>query len=716
MSTVTDQHPDTATFEAFRCGKLDYSKRAVIQAHLAGCRECTNRLTSIKPGDAAFEVAGDIDAAPPGIDVPPPLVNHPRYKIVGRLGEGGMGVVYKAEHRVMGRTVALKVLTPGTMTSQIGIDRFRREVRLASRLSHPNIVTAFDAEEAGGLHFLVMECVDGSSLERVVRDRGPLPIPMACAVIRQTAIGLQHAHEKGMVHRDIKPHNLMLTPNGQVKILDFGLARVANTEGVDPSSLTAMAITNPQTLVGTPDFLSPEQARSSVGLDIRSDLYSLGCTFYYLVTGKPPFGVVGAYAKMIAHFKEPSPRLCEVRHDVPVEVDRIYQKLMAKSPEERYQTPNELATAVQPFTGENELTEKEVLDLQKPNEAWLANGQEIAFQETLPSYSTAPSLSLPMASEFEASASNRPPIKRSQAEPRQPKTVRNRKGLAYSLAALVVLGVGLGAMAKWLTGSGEPASETLTQTASKTSSESSDKELTPTPKPTPVPEVKTPATTPFQPVVGSPKPAPKTPVTTPSVIPVPLVQQSRKKQVLLLVPPEYAFNELTAVTDAFKSRETNVITASFEKKMLEGIRYGKDGGKTFGGFYTPDFALKDLTPLYLDSLDAIILLPGEVHTFTERLLAGPVIKGILEKAIQKKKVIGAIGSGEIVLGKLGLLEHAEVSSVQSRTTVTSQLKVKAWKDDPKVVVDLPFITSGDFSHTRALVDEVLKAIPENVKK
>jgi putative intracellular protease/amidase len=190
---------------------------------------------------------------------------------------------------------------------------------------------------------------------------------------------------------------------------------------------------------------------------------------------------------------------------------------------------------------------------------------------------------------------------------------------------------------------------------------------------------------------------------------------TRKKQVLLLVPPEYAFNELATVTETFKSRDVNVVTASAEKKLLEGFRYGK-GDKTFAGFYTPDLALKDLTPTFLDSLDAVVLLPGEVHTFSEKLQGGLEVKRIIDRVLQRKKVIGAIASGVIVLGKLGYLEHAEAASVQNRTSIVSQLKVKAWKDDPKVVVDLPFITSGDFSHSRALVDEVMKAIAENVKR
>ncbi|HEV3436049.1 MAG TPA: serine/threonine-protein kinase, partial [Gemmata sp.] len=404
-------------------------------------------------------------------DVPPPLVDHPRYKIVGRLGEGGMGVVYKAEHRVMGRTVALKVLSLETITSHpAAIDRFRREVHLASRLSHPNIVTAYDADEAGGLHFLVMEYVDGLSLDRVVHDRGPLPVTMACTMIRQAAIGLQHAHEKGMVHRDIKPHNLMVTKTGEVKILDFGLARVATADGVDPASLTAMAITKPQTLMGTPDFLSPEQARNSVGLDIRSDLYSLGCTLYYLLAGKPPFGGVGAYAKMIAHFKEPAPQLCEVRPDASPELGQILQRLMAKSPDDRYQTPTEVAGVLLPFAGATlDAANHEANGRLRPRESWLKDAKAEACEETQPSYATDPSCPiLPMASEFEASIEAMPAQPQSQEViPEQPKPARKRWGRMFGLAALVVLGVALGGIAKLLTSTHEQTAQTEASEAPK---------------------------------------------------------------------------------------------------------------------------------------------------------------------------------------------------------------------------------------------------------
>ncbi|HEV3439183.1 MAG TPA: DJ-1/PfpI family protein, partial [Gemmata sp.] len=179
--------------------------------------------------------------------------------------------------------------------------------------------------------------------------------------------------------------------------------------------------------------------------------------------------------------------------------------------------------------------------------------------------------------------------------------------------------------------------------------------------------------------------------------------------VLLLIPPEYAYNELKTVSDAFKSKDAIVLTASAEKKLVDGYRYGK-GDKTYAGSHLPDYALKDITNAFIDSIDAVILLPGETSTFTLRALAGADVKKVIEKSIQKKKVIGAIGSGVFVLGSHGFLEHAEVSSIQSRPVSVAQLKVKAWKDDPKVVVDLPFITAGEFSHSKALVEEIIKAI------
>src|SRR5262249_26297230 len=251
----------------------------------------------------------------PGVSIPRELVNHPRYRILSVLGAGGMGVVYKAEHQLMERPVALKVISSRLMGDPAMVERFRREVRSAARLFHPNIVTAYDAEQAGDTHFLVMEFVEGTSLDRVVARDGPLPVIRACEYIRQAALGLEHAFEHGMVHRDIKPQNLMLAPAakgrpwGLIKILDFGLARLAEVGGV-PSSVSsgldrsgarraeAMgagsdALTETGAVVGTPDYIAPEQIRDPHTADIRADIYSLGCTLYFLLTGKVLFAEAG---------------------------------------------------------------------------------------------------------------------------------------------------------------------------------------------------------------------------------------------------------------------------------------------------------------------------------------------------------------------------------------------------------------------------------------
>src|SRR5262249_37677120 len=186
--------------------------------------------------------------------LPPELARHERYRVVRFIGAGGMGAVYEAEHRVMQRLVALKVIKRAYMANAAALERFRREVRAAARLSHPNIVTTYDAEDAGETHFLVMEYVEGTDLGRLVQERGPLPVDRACEYVRQAALGLEYAFEQGMVHRDLKPHNLMLTPDGRVKILDFGLACFAS------EAASAAGVTGTGLVLGTVDYIAPEQA------------------------------------------------------------------------------------------------------------------------------------------------------------------------------------------------------------------------------------------------------------------------------------------------------------------------------------------------------------------------------------------------------------------------------------------------------------------------
>jgi WD40 repeat protein len=244
----------------------------------------------------------------------------------------------------MERPVALKIISQSLTTKPGMVERFAREAKAAARLSHPNIVTAFDAEEAGGTHFLVMEHVEGTDLSRHVQELGPLSVDRACDYVRQSALGLQHAFEKGMVHRDVKPHNLMLTPDGRVKILDFGLARLAS-EAVSEEVVTATGM-----VLGTVDYVAPEQAYNAHHADIRSDIYSLGCTLYYLLAGKPPFPVGSPLQKMMDHSNKAPTPLAEFRQDIPEKLIPVLERMMAKNPKRRYQTPAEVALALEQFT------------------------------------------------------------------------------------------------------------------------------------------------------------------------------------------------------------------------------------------------------------------------------------------------------------------------------------------------------------------------------
>jgi serine/threonine-protein kinase len=277
-----------------------------------------------------------------------------RYRILEELGHGGMGRVFKAEDRDLKRTVALKILSPGVVGSERAQALFFREMQAASRLNHPNVVTAFDADEANGRHFLVLEYVNGPNLEQLVRQKGPLPVGQACDFVRQAALGLGAAHRLGMVHRDVKPANLLLHRTGEgsdwygvVKIIDFGLARLAGTGPADGNADTIL--TTPNTILGTPDFLSPEQARDLHKTDVRSDLYSLGCTLYFLLAGRVPFPGGGLLEKLVRHSTEEPAPLNGRRPDVPPGVVAVVRRLMAKRPEDRFRTPRELADALAPF-------------------------------------------------------------------------------------------------------------------------------------------------------------------------------------------------------------------------------------------------------------------------------------------------------------------------------------------------------------------------------
>jgi serine/threonine protein kinase len=268
-----------------------------------------------------------------------------KYKVLEKLGSGGMGTVYLCEHKLMRRRVAVKVLPEQKAADSSSLERFYREARAVAALDHPNIVRAYDIDQDDKLHFLVMEHVDGASLQEMVKKTGPMDVLRACHYIRQAALGLQHAHETaGIVHRDIKPSNVLVDRNGIVKILDMGLARFFHDED---DVLTKKYEEN---VLGTADYLAPEQALDSHSVDIRADIYSLGATFYFCLTGRTPFAEGTIAQKLIWHqTRQPKP-VRQLRAEVPEGVVAILEKMMAKDANQRPARPIEVAEALAPWT------------------------------------------------------------------------------------------------------------------------------------------------------------------------------------------------------------------------------------------------------------------------------------------------------------------------------------------------------------------------------
>ncbi len=268
------------------------------------------------------------------------------YSLLDELGKGGMGQVFRARHRRMDRIVALKILSQEAMQSTDAVERFHREVKTIASLSHANIVTAYDADEADGLHFLVMENVAGSDLSTLVRSQGPLSVHGALSVAVQAATGLQYVHEKGFIHRDVKPSNLLLDQSGVVKILDLGLARVGATQQA-LDEITAGALTARGMIMGTVDYMAPEQAEDCSSVDHRVDIYGLGCTLYYLLTGGPVYPSTNPVKSILAHREAPIPSLREEREDVPAEIDAVFSQMTAKLPQDRQESMQQVVEQLQ---------------------------------------------------------------------------------------------------------------------------------------------------------------------------------------------------------------------------------------------------------------------------------------------------------------------------------------------------------------------------------
>lgn len=273
------------------------------------------------------------------------------YVAVEQVGQGGMAVVYRAVHRTSGETVAIKLLETEDPEAA---SRFDREVRAASKVSHPNIVTAYDSVHHEDQNFLVMEYVDGPTLQKLVEEEGPLPWDEVVNYIAQAALGLEHAHSRLIVHRDIKPDNLLLGSDGTVKILDLGLVRLDHAPRIDRRPSQNDRLTQMGTMLGTVDYMPPEQGSDPRLADYRSDIYSLGCTMYYLLYGEAPYSRDTTMGTLMAHQTDPIPDLTQLVPGVPPELQDVFEKMVAKDPYDRYQEMPELLFDLRHFFSEED--------------------------------------------------------------------------------------------------------------------------------------------------------------------------------------------------------------------------------------------------------------------------------------------------------------------------------------------------------------------------
>ena len=372
---MTATHPTDRQLSDFLLGKLAGPDDGGVESHLAECDSCRDRAVAARADDTFTELLAaartrldserasaptpTLDAAstPPAFaptvawsapgadatglapDVPAVLAAHPKYRVLRRLGTGGMGTVWLAEHQVMNRPVAIKVIRPDLLARPGATGRFLREVRAAARLHHPNIVTAFDAEPAGDSCLLVMEYVPGQTLGEQL-EAGPLSVADACRAVRDAARGLAYAHAHGLVHRDVKPHNLIRSADGTTKVLDFGLAGVGAGEAV---AAGGDGLTGAGMVVGTPDYIAPEQIADPHAADARADIYGLGCTLYHLLAGRPPMPAGSVTEKLAAQRTRPMDPI----PGLPAALAAVLAKMTAKDPAARYQTADEVVAALE---------------------------------------------------------------------------------------------------------------------------------------------------------------------------------------------------------------------------------------------------------------------------------------------------------------------------------------------------------------------------------
>ncbi|MGL4421339.1 MAG: protein kinase domain-containing protein, partial [Gemmataceae bacterium] len=383
------EHFSPDDLQNYRVGNRSPADSTLIENHLETCADCRAELERLPDDGFTGRVQEALRASPaaamslgsipdvsftirpssmaaatpilPG-ELPAEFSQLPQYSNIRPLGQGGMGVVYRATNARMGRDEVLKVVNRALLQRAGALERFEREIRAAGQLQHPNIVTAYAAHEIGEMLILSMEFVNGPSLDQYLKEQGPLGVARATQIVLQAARGLGFAHQANLVHRDIKPGNLMLAQSAgktTVKVLDFGLAKAV--DGPEQANLTGDG-----KMLGTPSTMAPEQIRNSAKADHRADIYSLGCTLFCLLTGRPPFVEDSIIGVLMAHTTQPPPRLTEFRADVPAALDELIQKCLAKDPAARPQSMTELMNLLKPFTSASRALATSTVSITEP--------------------------------------------------------------------------------------------------------------------------------------------------------------------------------------------------------------------------------------------------------------------------------------------------------------------------------------------------------------
>ena len=545
------------------------------------------------------------------------------YIVLEEIGKGGMGLVFKARHAKMGRIVGLKVLFPSGMRSPEIIERFQREAMTIGSLHHDNIVVAHDADEADGIHYLVMEYIDGSDLSKLVQSQGPLDVNTVIKIAHQTAQALAYAHGAGVVHRDVKPHNILLDREGNIKILDLGLARFDSYLGVATDASMHASMTSTGMVMGTVDYMSPEQALNSKYVDHRSDIYSLGCTVFYLLNAREIYEGETVVEKLVAHREQPIPCLATFRPEVTNEFDAIFSKMVAKHRDDRYNSMNDLVEDLESIMQGHAPIHAPLVPPQ-PSSASTVMAATPPPSAGMPStIAPAPAMIAAAPDESESSADM------AQLVPEAARALsgsRRMPGLQLALAASLILLISIGAIGFMiLGGNDEPTPDVALNNNGNGD--------------TPSPFIEEPDTGPgpVEPIV---EPEPPYPPRRQPPHPNTLAKGGKGRILVAIGHQGFNKGELDEIKHAFGKLRSEVVSATIHQKKAA---INEKGRKEH---MNPDM---DLKTVRVEDFDALMFVGGNMHEYKDKGNQELVAQTVL-KFLDADKVVGAINNGDEAFG------------------------------------------------------------------